>query len=146
MTTEIVINADTIVIEDLNVKGMLRNRRLSKSISDASFGEFRRQLEYKTKAAGKTLIVAGRFYPSSKLCSACGAKATRLTLGMREWVCEVCGAAHDRELNAAINLKKYADSSAVSVRGEFFASAMPRFCENMVSCLCETETKQQIAS
>jgi putative transposase len=146
MTTEIVGSYETIVIEDLNVKGMIRNRYLSKSITDASFGEFRRQLEYKTEAAGKTLIIADRFYPSSKLCSSCGAKTKRLTLGMREWVCEECGTAHDRDRNAAINLKKYADSSAASVRGEFFVSATLRFCENVTSYLYEAETKQQIAS
>ena len=146
MTTDIVSKADTIVIEDLDVRGMLKNKHLSKSITDASFGEFRRQLAYKTDDAGKTLIIADRYYPSSKLCSVCGAKTKRLTLGMREWVCEVCGALHDREVNAAVNLQKYAASSAVSVRGEFFASAIPRLCENMASYLCETETKQQIAS
>jgi putative transposase len=146
MTMDIVSGYDTIVIEDLNVKGMLGNHHLSKSISDASFGEFRRQLEYKTEAAGKTLIIADRYYPSSKLCSKCGVKAKRLTLGMREWECSECGSWHDREANAAENLRKYADSSAVSVRGEFFAPAIPRLCETMVSYLCEAETKQQIAS
>ena len=146
MTTGIVSEADTIVIEDLNVKGMLRNRRLSKSISDASFGEFRRQLVYKTEAAGKKLVIADRFYPSSKLCSVCGAKAKRLALGMREWVCEDCGALHDRDRNAAHNLKRYADSSAASVRGGLFASAIPRVCETMASYPYEAETKQQIAS
>ena len=125
MTTEAVDGADVIVIEDLNVSGMLKNRHLSKSIADASFGEFRRQLAYKTEAAGKTLVIADRYYPSSKLCSVCGVKTKLLTLGMREWECEACGVGHDRDLNAAINLKKYADSSAVSACGEFNASAGP---------------------
>ena len=125
MTTDVVAGADVIVIEDLNVKGMLGNRRLSKSIADASFGEFRIQLAYKTEAAGKTLVIADRFYPSSKLCSACGAKTKLLTLGMREWECEGCGARHDRDFNAAINLKRYAESSPVSACGEFNASAGP---------------------
>jgi putative transposase len=145
MTTDMVGGADTIVIEDLCVKGMLANRRLSKSISDASFGEFRRQLSYKAESAGKMLIVADRYYPSSKLCSLCGAKTKRLTLGMREWACEGCGARHDRDMNAAINLKRYAESSPASVCGEFFASAIPRKSANMVSSLCEAETKRQIA-
>jgi putative transposase len=146
MTAEIVSDADVIVIEDLNVKGMLKNRRLSKSITDASFGEFRRQLTYKTEAEGKALVIADRFYPSSKMCSVCGAKAKRLTLDMREWVCEECGAVHDREINAAINLRKYAESSPVPACGEFKASAISRVGENMASCLYEAGTKQQIAS
>jgi putative transposase len=144
-TTDIVGGADIIVIEDLNVKGMLKSRRLSKSIADASFSEFRRQLTYKSAAAGKTLVVADRFYPSSKLCSACGAKTKRLTLGMREWACEECGRVHDRDVNAAINLMKYDESSPVSVCGEFSASAVSCVCGTMVSSLCEAETKRQIA-
>ena len=146
MTTEIVSEADTIVVEDLNVKGLLRNKHLSKSIADASFGEFRRQLSYKAEAVEKTLIIADRFYPSSKLCSACGAKTKHLTLGMRVWKCEACGAEHDRDFNAATNLKHYAESLPVSACGEFFASAILRFGENMVSHLYESGTKQQIAS
>jgi putative transposase len=145
MTTGLVKKADTIVIEDLNVRGMLKNQHLSKSIADASFGEFRRQLEYKTEAAGKTLITADRYYPSSKLCSVCGVKAKHLTLGTREWVCDGCGAVHDRDRNAACNLKKYAESSPVSACGEFRASAVPRISESMVSRLYEAGTKQQIA-
>ena len=145
MTTEIVNVSDTIAIEDLNVKGMLKNRRLSKSIADASFGEFRRQLAYKTQEAGKILIIVDRCYPSSKLCSCCGAKTKRLTLDMREWVCDNCGTKHDRDLNAAINLKRYAESLPVSACGEFFPSAAcPR--GQAASSLCEAGTKQQIAS
>ena len=146
MTTEITGVTDTVVIEDLNVKGMLKNRRLSKSISDASFGEFRRQIAYKTEASGKTLILAGRYYPSSKLCSSCGSKAKSLTLNMREWVCPDCGALHNRDFNASVNLKKYAESSPVSVCGEFFASAASHGSGTAVSNLFEAETKRQIAS
>jgi len=145
-TTGIVCDAETVVVEDLNVKGMLKNRRLSKSIADASFGEFRRQIAYKAEASGKTMILANRYYPSSKLCSACGAKAKSLTLGMRKWVCPECGVSHDRDRNASINLKKYAESSPVSVCGEFFASATPHVSGAIASNLCEAETKQQIAS
>jgi len=145
MTTDIVSKADTIIIEDLDVRGMLKNRRLSKSIADASFGEFGRQLAYKTEGAGKTLVVADRFYPSSKLCSCCGAKAKRLTLDMREWICDNCGTRHDRDLNAAINLKRYAESSPVSACGEFFASALDLQCRPEASSLCEAGTKHQIA-
>ena len=146
MTTGIIRKADTIAIEDLNVKGMLRNRHLSKSIADASFGEFRRQLVYKTEDSGKTLIIADRYYPSSKLCSCCGAKAKCLTLDIREWVCDNCGTRHDRDLNAAINLKKYAESLPVSACGELFASALGPQRVPGASSLLEAGTKQQIAS
>ena len=125
MTTAITDDADVLVIEDLNVKGMLKNKYLSKSIADASFGEFRRQMTYKADEKGKTLIISDRFYPSSKLCSACGAKTKHLTLSVREWVCNECGTKHDRDVNAAINLKKYAESLPVSACGEFSASAKP---------------------
>jgi putative transposase len=114
MTAEIVHENSAVVIEDLNVGGMKKNHRLAKSIADAAFGEFRRQLEYKAKEKGAKIIVADRFYPSSKICSVCGAKKERLLLSERVWNCEICGSRHDRDLNAAVNLKKYADSSAVS--------------------------------
>jgi putative transposase len=117
LTTEIVSKGDIVVIEDLNVKGMLKNRHLAKSIADASFGEFRRQLSYKMEDENKCLVVADRFFPSSKLCSACGAKTKHLPLSKREWTCTECKTHHDRDMNAAVNLKIYADSSAASVCG-----------------------------
>jgi putative transposase len=91
-------------IEDLNVKGMLRNRRLSRALNDASFSEFRRQLTYKAELFGTEILLAARWFPSSKLCSSCGTKAPSLPLNIREWVCSACGTAHDRDINAAINL------------------------------------------
>jgi putative transposase len=100
-----------IVIEDLNVRGMLKNRRLSKALSNVAFGEIRRQLEYKCKWYGVELVVADRFYPSSKTCSACGAIYHELQLSEREWTCRECGIVHDRDLNAAINLSKYTANS-----------------------------------
>ena len=124
LTTGLANSHDRIVIEDLNVRGMLKNHRLALSIADASFGEFRRQLEYKTTDRSTTLIVADRWFPSSKTCSACGAKTTRtLALQVRLWTCETCETAHDRDVNAAINLALYAGSSPVSACGELFASA-----------------------
>jgi putative transposase len=87
-----------------------------------AFGEFRRQLTYKAEERGKTLVVCDRYFPSSKLCSVCGAKTKRFPLSMRSWTCAACGTRHDRDLNAALNLKAYADSSAVSACGEFSAS------------------------
>ena len=100
----LVRSADTIVIEDLNVAGMVRNRRLARAISDCGWGEFRRQLEYKCQRAGRELVVLDRWYPSSKTCSACGHLLAELSLGTRRWACPSCGARHDRDLNAAKNI------------------------------------------
>jgi len=97
----------TIVIEDLNVKGMLKNHNLAKAISNIGFHEFRRQLEYKCAWYGKELIVADRFYPSSKLCSCCGNKKDELELKDRTYICDNCGLKIDRDLNASINLEQY---------------------------------------
>lgn len=96
-----------VVLEDLNVSGMLANHCLAQAISDVGFAEFRRQLEYKTVWYGSELIVADRFFPSSRLCRHCGCINSELKLSDREWTCD-CGAIHDRDLNAAINLKNLA--------------------------------------
>ena len=96
-----------IVIEDLNVSGMLKNRHLAKAIQDNRLREVRRQLEYKSQRYGISLIVADRFFPSSKLCSACGHKKSDLKLSDRVYRCTACGQTMDRDLNAAINLKHY---------------------------------------
>ena len=118
MTSSVVKNKpQQIVIEDLNVLGMLKNRKLSKAISDLGMYEIKRQLEYKCKWNGINLVVADRFFPSSKLCSVCGVKNTELTLADREWKC-ICGVVHDRDFNASVNLKNYAVSSTVKVCGE----------------------------
>ena len=82
------------------------------------FFEFRRQLEYKTAMRGGQVVVADRFYPSSKTCSACGHRLEALPLAVREWTCPACGVVHDRDLNAATNLKNMAVSSTVSACGE----------------------------
>ncbi len=106
VTTQLIRDNQTesFVIEDLNVAGMLKNRKLSQAIADVSFGEFFRQMKYKCDWYGKNLITIGRFEPSSKMCSDCGKINQELTLGDREWTCE-CGATHDRDLNAAINIR-----------------------------------------
>ena len=96
-----------IVIEDLNVSGMLKNHKLAKAISNIGFHEFRRQLEYKCAWHGKELVIADRFYASSKLCSCCGNKKDELTLKDRTYYCNVCDNEIDRDLNAAINLEQY---------------------------------------
>jgi putative transposase len=94
-----------IAVDDLNVKGMLGNDRLARHIADAGWGELRRQLAYKAQQRGVTLAVVDRFFPSSKTCSDCGAVNEALTLAERRWTC-VCGAEHDRDVNAARNLLK----------------------------------------
>ena len=93
-----------IVIEDLAVANMVRNRHLARVICDCGWGEFRRQLEYKCQRYGRQLVVIDRWYPSSKTCSACGHLLATLTLGTRHWTCPSCGARHDRDINAATNI------------------------------------------
>jgi putative transposase len=105
-TTMLAKTYDVIVIEDLNVRGMVKNHALAKHISDAAWGEFSRQLEYKTQWYGSTLVRAPRFYPSSKTCSQCGAVKAKLLLDERKHHCEACGLVIDRDLNAAINLAR----------------------------------------
>ncbi|MGH3178469.1 MAG: RNA-guided endonuclease InsQ/TnpB family protein, partial [Streptosporangiaceae bacterium] len=86
-STRLVRSADTIVIEDLNVSGMVRNRHLARAISDCGWGEFRRQLTYKGERTGRELVVIDRWYPSSKTCSACGHRLAELSLSARHWTC-----------------------------------------------------------
>jgi putative transposase len=103
-STRLVRQYDVIVIEDLNVSGMVRNRHLARAISDCGWGEFRRQLEYKCQRYGRRLIIIDRWYPSSKTCSACGHVRAELALSIRQWKCPSCGARHDRDVNAAWNI------------------------------------------
>jgi len=104
-TTSLCRENQSIVIEDLNVHGMLKNSRLARSISDMGWYEFRRQLAYKSQIFGTDLIIAPRFYPSSKTCSRCGYIKESLKLSERIFVCESCGASIDRDYNAAANLR-----------------------------------------
>lgn len=106
LTSRLVKNHDGIVIEDLNVGGMLKNHCLAKHISGASWSEFFRQLEYKCEWSGKNLIRIGRFEPSSRMCT-CGFVNKGLTLKDREWKCPSCGEVHDRDLLAARNIKRF---------------------------------------
>jgi len=99
----------TVVLEDLNVSGMMQNRHLSKAISDVGFYELRRQTKYKASWNGVKVVIADRFYPSSKICSECGAVKPLLKLSERKYVCEECGTVIDRDLNAAMNLAALAE-------------------------------------
>jgi len=117
LTTSITRRFHTIGIEDLNVKGTLGNRCLSRAIADMGFGEVRRQLIYKAAWRGGQLVVADRWYPSSKLCSCCGHRLEALALDQRQWTCPGCARQHDRDVNAAINLRNMAVSSTVSACG-----------------------------
>jgi putative transposase len=118
LTTHLTRRFHTIGIEDLNVKGMVKNRHLARSVADMGFFEFRRQLKYKAAMRGGQVVMADRFYPSSKTCSGCGHKLEELPLSVREWTCPGCGTIHDRDVNAAINLKNMAVSSTVPACGE----------------------------
>jgi putative transposase len=95
-----------IVLEDLHVRGMQLNKQLALSIGDAGMGELRRQLAYKSEWYGSTLVLADRWFPSSRLCSGCGTIKDTLTLSQRQYDCDVCGLSLDRDENAAVNLRR----------------------------------------
>jgi putative transposase len=105
LSTRIIRESQTVIIEDLTVRNMMKNHSLARAISDASWSELRRQLEYKADWHGRTLIAVDRFCPSSKTCSACGVIAAKMPLSVREWECAACGAVHDRDVNAAVSIR-----------------------------------------
>jgi putative transposase len=104
-TTRLCRENQTVVIEDLNIRGMVKNRKLARAISDVGWGEIRRQFEYKAVLCGTKIIVADRFFPSSKRCSRCGSLKADLVLSERVYVCAACGLWMGRDLNAALNLR-----------------------------------------
>ena len=104
LTADLTRRFHTIAIEDLNVSGMMGNRRLARSIADMGFYEFRRQLTYKIERRGGLLIVVNRWFPSSKTCSVCGTVQDKMPLSIRQWSCPDCGNIHDRDVNAARNI------------------------------------------
>ena len=108
ITTYMVRKYDVIALENLNVRGMVKNHNLAKAITNVSFGEFNRQIEYKAQMYGKQIYRVDRFFPSSKTCSVCGCVQEKMPLHIREWTCPDCGAHHDRDINAATNLLRQA--------------------------------------
>ncbi len=117
LTTYLAKNHSKIVVEDLNVSGMLKNRKLAKAIADMGFYEFRRQLEYKCKLYGSQLIVADRFFPSSKTCSNCGWYNPDLKLSDRWFLCVGCGSFIERDWNASLNLANTASHAEIQACG-----------------------------
>ncbi|MDT2006032.1 IS200/IS605 family element transposase accessory protein TnpB [Rhodococcus opacus] len=114
LSTRLVRSHTVVVVEDLNVAGMVRNRKLARNVAGVGMGEFRRQLEYKAGWSGRRVQVADRWYPSSKTCSACGVVKAKLRLSERIFVCESCGMSIDRDLNAARNLAALVQASSPS--------------------------------
>ena len=118
-TTMIAETYSVVCVEDLNVAGMVKNRHLARSVSDAALGEFRRQLEYKTARSGAVLRVVDRWFPSSKTCSNCGTVKAKLPLSERTFKCGDCGLSLDRDLNAAINIQVAGSApETLNARGE----------------------------
>ncbi|GAA5020954.1 hypothetical protein GCM10025794_07850 [Massilia kyonggiensis] len=128
LTTRLCRENHTVVIEDLNVSGMLANGRLARVIADVGFYEIRRQLQYKAARSGTSIVLADRWYPSSKLCSACGEKHAALALSERTWTCAACGAHHDRDVNAAKNLQRLATGAHAA------QTALPEASQAVTPC------------
>jgi len=127
LTTRLCRENQAVGIETLNVKGMLANTRLSRAIADIGFYEFRRQLTYKVKRYGTVLVLADRWYPSSKLCSQCNCRYANLSLRERTWTCTACNVRHDRDVNAAINLQWLATDALTAATALPLASQMETF-------------------
>ncbi len=108
LSTDLIRRYNTICLENLNVEGMMKNHNLAMAIQSASWSEFVSQLKYKAEWEGKNIVFIGRFEPSSKTCNKCGYVKHDLKLSDREWVCPICGKHHDRDINAAINIKMFA--------------------------------------
>ena len=118
LTTDLALRFETVVIEDLNISGMSKNHALAGAVLDGGWHEIRRQLQYKTAMRDGRVVVADRFFPSSKVCSACGCVKDAMPLSVRGWTCDDCGTTHDRDVNAAKNLEKLGLAKAEVTRGD----------------------------
>lgn len=116
LSTELAKTKSVIIVEDLDIKRMLQGPyKLNQAIHDVGWGEFRRMLEYKTMWYGSKLVLAPKYYPSSKQCSHCGLLINKMPLSIREWHCPCCNSCHDRDINAAINLKNFYTGSSPGI-------------------------------
>jgi putative transposase len=140
-STRLVRTADLIVIEDLAVTHMVRNRHLARAISDCGWGEFRRQLAYKCQRHRRRLVVIDRWYPSSKTCSACGHLLAGLSLSTRHWRCPSCGARHDRDINAAKNILAAGLAVARGVPGDACGADVRHFGSSRVRSAVKQEPR-----
>jgi len=129
LSTRVINENQVIVLEDLNVSGMVRNRKLARAISQQGWSQFVNFLKYKATMYGREILQVDRFYPSSKTCSSCGIIQTSLPLHIREWTCNACGTTHDRDINAAKNLKALGTSASAfgeNVRPTFRQSSVKK--------------------
>jgi len=146
LTTALAKEHNTIVVERLHVKGMLRNRRLARTLADTGMATIRRQLAYKTAWYGSSLVTAEPFYPSSKMCSSCGWVKVKLSLGERHFRCAHCGMTMDRDKNAALNLARLAEPVAGSAPGTITARGDEHMAGALASAaVCEAGTEQLAA-
>jgi putative transposase len=127
------------------LRGMVAHRKLARAIGDMGFFEFRRQLEYKAKMRGAKVVVVDRFFPSSKVCSDCGFHAGEMKLDVRHWTCTNCGESHDRDLNAARNLRNAAASPAVTVCGAGGSGARRSPCVKLPVKEAETRLRSIVS-
>ena len=142
LTTRLTRKYSDISIEDLHVAGMVKNHHLAKSIMDAAFGEFRRQLEYKTTRSGARLHVVDRWYRSSKTCSGCGGVKVKLSLSERTYRCDSCGLTMDRDLNAAINIMVAGSApETLNAHGGTVKRSSPSGCATLDSVKCEPSVR-----
>lgn len=139
ITTELVRNYDLIKVEDLNVKGMLKNHKLAESISECNWSQFISTLEYKCAWNGRTLVKVDRFYPSSQMCSECGYVERKVrNLNVREWTCCNCGCYHDRDINAAKNILNYNSARSAEYSRGVVCKPNERLESDDCSDNCET--------